>query len=488
MATYNSHIIKTVRIELNLTSGKNRQTIATRVKRAVRAALQKQGKKLDELNISAVFQVDKMVIDVDIQWEELDFLDEKIGTVLADKLDRFIQQMVQPDEYDNANPQKQDLARLMSLDERKEELFKYFVKTGVFPWWSDSGDGLAYLEEWLEQLPAKKWIRIITDIYRTDPQCIQRLTRQFSEQLVRKLIQKSTTQTTISELTLRYLDTSFHFIQKFEMPYGQPLNLKVQLYQSALQNILSGKSIQEILGSITNRMIAAVAEIVGNRTKIVQTWRTWIRTSTHTQSDSWLDILDNIKPVEIEKLWPLEQETDLKENDKVDIPEYEIPQAGLVLLHLFIQQLFRNLGFLTAGKFTNKRTHERGVCLLHYLSTGREQFDEHEMILPKFLCGWPLSRPLHRFLPVSDYEKEECRSLLENVIDHWSVLKNTSPKGLQVNFLMREGRLKKNEFGWSLFVERQAQDVLLDKLPWEISVVKNKWMDELLTVHWPETG
>jgi len=489
LATNNSHIIQKIRIDLNLSFPKDRHSIAAQVKRAVKAALKKQGKKLDGLNISSVCQVDKLEIDMEIQRDELDALDEKIGAVLSDKLDQIIHQTVlESVDYDNVNPDELDLARVKSSDERKEELFEFFAKTGVFPWWSNAGDSLSDLEEWLAQLPADKWFYLITAIYNTEPRSIQRLARQFSEKLLRNLIKKSTTQSTISEFTLRYLDKSPEFIKKFEMPFGQVHEIKVQLYRVVLQNILLGKSIQEIFGHMTNHMIAAVAEIVGDRDKIIQNWRTWICGSTHIQTDIWLNTLDNLEPDTIDKPQSSGRITDIKNEDSGNIPEYEIPQAGLVLLHPFIQKLFRNLGFLTTGEFTNERTHEHGVCLLHYLSTGRENFDEHEMILPKFLCGWPLSRPLQRFLPVSEYEKEECSTLLENVIDHWSVLKNTSPEGLQVNFLIREGSLKRNEFGWGLFVEHKAQDVLLDKLPWEISIVKSNWMDEIITVHWTEMG
>lgn len=490
MSTDNLHIIQRIRIDLNLSFQKDQNSIAEEVKRAVKAALKEQGKKLDELNISSVCQVDKLEIDVEVSRDELDALDAKIGAVLSGKLDQIIHKTVsESDENDNVNPEEQDYAKVKSSDERKEELFDFFVKTGVFPWWSNAGDSLFGLEEWLANLPADKWFHLITAIYNNEPKSIQRLTRQFSEQLVRNLIQKSTTQATVSEFTLRYLDKSPHFIQKFEMPYGLTHEIKVQLYQVIMQNILLGKSLQEILGRMTNHMIASVAEIVGDRDEIIQKWKTWIRGSTDKQADIWLNTLENIDIGKIERPKSSGQVTsDIKNEDTGNIPEYEIPQAGLVLLHPFIKKLFKNLGFLTDGEFTSERTHEHGVCLLHYLSTGHENFDEHEMVLPKFLCGWPLSRPLHRYLPVSEYEKEECSTLLENVIDHWSALKNTSPEGLQVNFLIREGSLKRDEFGWGLFVEHKAKDVLLDKLPWEISIVKSNWMDEILTVHWNEMG
>jgi len=35
-----------------------------------------------------------------------------------------------------------------------------------------------------------------------------------------------------------------------------------------------------------------------------------------------------------------------------------------------------------------------------------------------------------------------------------------------------------------LYIEEKTIDILLDKLPWNLSIIKLKWMDEILTVHW----
>ena len=66
---------------------------------------------------------------------------------------------------------------------------------------------------------------------------------------------------------------------------------------------------------------------------------------------------------------------------------------------------------------------------------------------------------------------------------HWGALKSTSIDGLRNSFLMRNGKLSKEEI-WQLTVENKAWDVLLAQLPWGISMVKTPWMEELLYVHW----
>ncbi|MFW6310568.1 MAG: contractile injection system tape measure protein, partial [Prolixibacteraceae bacterium] len=80
--------------------------------------------------------------------------------------------------------------------------------------------------------------------------------------------------------------------------------------------------------------------------------------------------------------------------------------------------------------------------------------------------------------------KNEAESLLEAAIKNWPALKNTSPDGLRQNFLQRDGKLIKKEENYRLLIERKTQDILLDKLNWNISVVKLPWMKNLLHVEW----
>ncbi|MGS0742589.1 contractile injection system tape measure protein [Glaciimonas sp. GG7] len=51
-------------------------------------------------------------------------------------------------------------------------------------------------------------------------------------------------------------------------------------------------------------------------------------------------------------------------------------------------------------------------------------------------------------------------------------------------FLQREGRLILREGKWTLTVSRKTLDILLDQLPWGISVVLHPWMPHPLSVEW----
>lgn len=181
-------------------------------------------------------------------------------------------------------------------------------------------------------------------------------------------------------------------------------------------------------------------------------------------------------------------------NDQTDISMYDsekdlkegifINNAGLTILHPFLTTFFEELGLTKEDNFLSKEHHQRAVCLCQYLATGNDKIQEHEMILPKILCGWPLLDFVDTAIDISDQEKESSDKLLKAVIQHWSALKNTSIEGLREGFLLREGKITKKEEQFSLYISQKTIDMLLNKLPWGISYIKLPWMKNILSVQW----
>jgi hypothetical protein len=56
--------------------------------------------------------------------------------------------------------------------------------------------------------------------------------------------------------------------------------------------------------------------------------------------------------------------------------------------------------------------------------------------------------------------------------------------GLRETFLQREGKLQPTHDGWKLRVQRKTLDVLVDQIPWSISVVFHAWMPQPIHVTW----
>ena len=137
------------------------------------------------------------------------------------------------------------------------------------------------------------------------------------------------------------------------------------------------------------------------------------------------------------------------------------------------------------GRFSGSQQQWRALHLLHYMATGETGPAEYELALPKILCNWPVQGPVVGSWLITQEEKEEAENVLQSAIDQWKQLRNTTPAGLQVNFLQRNGKLYKKNDKWCLQVETvPAIDLLLDSLPWTISMIKLPWMKELLRVEW----
>ena len=85
---------------------------------------------------------------------------------------------------------------------------------------------------------------------------------------------------------------------------------------------------------------------------------------------------------------------------------------------------------------------------------------------------------------ISQLEKEEVLNMMEAAIQQWAILQNTSVDGLRESFLQRSGKLYRTVGDIRFTIEKKAIDLLLDHLPWNISIIKLPWLKELIRVDW----
>lgn len=169
------------------------------------------------------------------------------------------------------------------------------------------------------------------------------------------------------------------------------------------------------------------------------------------------------------------------------IPEgdsFYVKNAGVILLHAFLTTYFKEFNLLGKKDFVNEAARHRAIHLIQFLATGEVGLPEYNLVLPKFLCGLPFEIPIERDIQLSDLEREEGEKLLNAAIKHWGKLGTASPAGLREGFLTRDGKLQKRANGWYLQVEQQSIDILLNYLPWGLSMVQLPWMKDLLRVEW----
>ncbi|BEV04663.1 contractile injection system tape measure protein [Chryseobacterium gambrini] len=187
---------------------------------------------------------------------------------------------------------------------------------------------------------------------------------------------------------------------------------------------------------------------------------------------------------------PKKDQQDIRENIKKDTSELQISSlyidnAGLVILHPFLLNLFQKMYLCKGTIWTDKESQHKAVLLTQYLITGQEIFFENELILNKLMCGFPVENVIDTRQKLSKEEKEICNDLLLVVIEYWSVMKNTSVEALRETFLQRAGKLSLSEVHSSeLWVEEKGVDVLLSSLPWGIGMIQTPWMDHFLHCYW----
>lgn len=154
--------------------------------------------------------------------------------------------------------------------------------------------------------------------------------------------------------------------------------------------------------------------------------------------------------------------------------------AGLVLVGPFLPRLVQALGWDPA----DREGAGRVAHLLQHLVDGRCDAPEPELVLNKLLCGLAPEEPIARAHEPADGELDLCATLLQSLLANWPALANTSIAGLRETFLQRQGKLLRSADGWRLTVQRKTLDVLVDQVPWSISVLYHPWMREAIYVDW----
>jgi hypothetical protein len=161
---------------------------------------------------------------------------------------------------------------------------------------------------------------------------------------------------------------------------------------------------------------------------------------------------------------------------------YYIDNAGLLLIHPFLKQLFENCKLL--NKDNTISDPEVAAYLLHYIATKREQDYENTMLLEKFLCNIPINQSINRNILLPEEFKNHGNEMLQAILGHWPAMKNSSIDLLRNEYLQRPGKLILSEENPKIIVERKIQDILLDKITWNLSVIKLAWKNKIIFVEW----
>jgi hypothetical protein len=485
----NAHIIQKVRADLVLNSEQNHGEKSDLLKKAIQEAMDNLSPLFDDLAGDSLIRIDSLSVKINIPMADFDQLDKAIENAVKEKI-----MEVFDSQKEDLGSTSNEAIQHISDEENYREILSTFLITGDLPWWAGK-EVYKKAENWLMDLPADEWISFAKKLLQKNPLFIERLVRQFSPASVEKIARKTIEGQPDGEsiLILQHEIHQFFRSEKMSQSFIEELqkDLISGIIKSALTGLQQEKLVEGVLISVFNKVRKIYGEMKVSQ-QIMHELGTRLKNTGLQDEKYWDDQLellqgeenqiqglkDEYKPKSIEDF--IKEEKDIFANKE----GIEVQNSGVVILHPFLENLYKNLGFVEKGEFLNEAAMERAVCLLHYLATGDEEFPEYELQIPKFLCGWPMSLPINRHLKLADSEMKECESVLSSCLEYWEALKNTTIEGLRENFLKRDGILKREEFGWSLYIEDKTIDLLLDKLPWNLSIIKMKWVEEILTVHW----
>ncbi|NOQ72218.1 MAG: hypothetical protein GQ574_09470 [Crocinitomix sp.] len=396
--------------------------------------------------------------------------------------------------------------------------FVFFLETGTFPWWATL-HSLKEIETYVtEDLfiqksenqtahahALKKVLHVITANTRARKRFFQQLPTaiiiQFSEQwfgskskqysavmqwlliIFRPIIQQK--ETTLTS----YLHLAF---------INQLLSIQSETRQKAVHEIIAG-FVKEYLvitkTSFSSKQISTLKALVLNQEKIKQLKKAVNKPNqkelialviaeiqTHQKTRSKAPITESVKKQGENKV-ESEKERIKEEPELFDIAA-EFGYAGAVILWPMLTTFFKSRNLIEGKAFKDEAAQAKALQLLNYLVSGFDELPEFEMPLNKILCGIPIKEVIIFDTELTEDDKTEINALLEHVITNWSVLKNTTPRGLREGFIFRKGELTEFEESWLLTVEQKGIDIIMNKLPWGYSMIKLPWMDKILQVQW----
>lgn len=178
----------------------------------------------------------------------------------------------------------------------------------------------------------------------------------------------------------------------------------------------------------------------------------------------------------------MEQFNSVDEENSTD--EIRILNGGLIIIWPFLTQFFERLDLVKNGMFIDSAKKNRAIYLLQYLVYNQIDYPEYQLVLNKILVGMPMQDYVKPIENLSLDETDMANSLMNGLIANWEKVKNSSTEGIQETFFQREGILIFNQDYNKLIIPKKGVDVLVESIPWNLSLIKLPWMEKPLNVEW----
>lgn len=434
---------------------------------------------------------------------------------LEQQIEEKLVKLITEEQKNNFSGETVTDVKKIPKEKADEELFIHLLRTGSLPWWAKTEQSIS-LEALAQKILAKSSGSIIKELSAAIriSAVRKRVANKLSSESVEKIIALAFSS---SADFLKYVREILN-VTKDDFPFSE--NIRKELYEYILKYPVSSSYTMQlfIAGFIKEKNDLSLAEKlyklsnINSSDKTAETIKQGIA-DTDEHFSNQIKKMFNVKDVklffsseennEVKEKTVTEQKTNvLRPNNKKDLineedfsheqielyeetGDYFIKNSGMIILAPYLSALFTELDLCDGKTFISEEAKERAVYLLQYLATGKEEdFEEHEMVLNKILCGVEIGAPLTLQFIISEKEKEECLGLLQAVATNWPALKGTSGEGMRDTFFMRDGILEQQSNGWNLKIEKTTIDILLDKLPWGISILQMPWSKEMIFVEW----
>lgn len=371
-------------------------------------------------------------------------------------------------------------SQLVVNDFNDEQISINFIQSGTLPWYA----GKAKLEDILAD---ENWFRLVANKY-------------FCKKLRRVLVEDKTNLLRfVKQIPVKNI---FVFVFRLFPEYKSTensiqsihnqLSVKEQpVFLSAILQLFFEIENQKMREPIADEFLSAVEKFIRKPETegVKQSFESFIRSELNRLTT--LEKYKKNRELSVEKGNDdsAEQAVDREDEDKSSEENNKheslhINNAGLVLLHPFLKTFFITTGIADpSGKIRNENS-DLAVQALHFIATGRESVYEAELVFEKFLCGLPVHHPVMRESLLTGEIRTEAEEMLAQAVQQWPALKNTSPDGLREAFIQRDGIIQKNEKGFKLTVEAKTWDILLDRLPWNYTIINWYLIDKLIFVEW----
>jgi len=418
-------------------------------------------------------------LEIDAGDLTLERLEQELVESVTRSLEKALRERMSTGRSLSAPPDSSQI-RLRTRRQTIEEAFVYFLRTGGLPWSFRLPEGRSLeqiiLESWREAAKLGASLQIVIDSVFSllaSATVRTRLIRQFSQEFLEQLF------SLLSPVGIKALYEVFQVLRRAAPSLIDLKDFERRMWETAFTGLKTGAlpTAREIVSQTYRVMPVPPQQHAALKSLLESRWP-GVTNITSDRFDGAELIPPKAPEAAMVQAGSIEQ-LEVREGIYID-------NAGLVLLHPFLPQFFEALGVAGEDKLLKP---DRALCLLHYLATGQPVAPEYELILPKILCNSPLEAPVESNVELTTAELEESAALLEAVIRHWEALRNTSPDGLRGTFLLRPGKVSLRADGdWALQVESKSFDILLDQLPWGISMIKLPWMEKMMWVEWNREG